>query len=76
MATTNKNFEPAKPAVTLSERTRQELAMNGHSVSPFTGELLVGSDASDVRVVDEKEYLAVAKANSAKRAERKPSNLR
>jgi hypothetical protein len=59
--------EAAKPAVTIAEGTRVELETNGHAISPFTGARLVGSGVNDVRVVDEKEYLAAVKAAAAKR---------
>jgi hypothetical protein len=67
MATANKTTPASKPAVTLSEGTRVELETNGHAISPFTGALLVGSSAEDVRVVERKEYEAAVKAAAAKR---------
>lgn len=58
----------------LSEGTRSDLERFGHAVSPFTGELLVGTP-ENYRKVDQDEYTKVARANSEKRNAKKESNL-
>lgn len=62
------NEEAAKPALKLSEGTRQDLLQRGYAVSPFTGALLVGTGSDDVREVEKAEYLAVAKAFDKRQA--------
>lgn len=57
-----------EPSFGLSAGTANELALRGHAVSPFTGALLVGTGANDVREVSVEEYKAVAK-EAAKRAQ-------
>lgn len=71
--------EPDRKTV-LSEGTRDELARNGHSQSPFSGALLVGSP-DNYRVLnpdnkeDQAEYTKVARENAKRRNEKKESNL-
>lgn len=50
-----------EPSFGLSAGTANELALRGHAISPFTGALLVGSGAHDVRVVSTAEYKKAAK---------------
>ncbi len=78
MANTNRNLTvnaDAKPVARLSEGTRQALEMYGYAVSAFTGALLVGTDASNVREVTEPEYLAAVKAYKEKLNQKKESTL-
>lgn len=74
--TNAKNTVAEKPAqMNVSEGTRQQLAMYGYAVSPFTGALLVGSGASNVREASKAEYDAAVKAYQNKLNTNKASDL-
>lgn len=74
-ASTNASKAVAGKTLNLSEGTRQQLAMYGYAVSPFSGVLLLGTGSNDVREATKAEYDAAVKAYQSKLNTAKTSNL-